>query len=359
MTEVNDTIEVVVFVAGLYSTFIFKKSTRVARPASYLDFQLYTEFQFDRDLEESNLKSGSSREMSLGYELTPETTLRDSSPRIKRGVSSLSSGEDLLSSQEDLYDTARPKEESPAYTIQDSASPTGRNTEPHPQQLTDTPNSDQLIPIVNSLSDTDHQIPELHSQESDHFAENKNAELTKRDRSATNTPNEDLEDVPEQFLEKQEEEKETVILDGEECDDQHLEDEMPHEKIQEVQEEVAASSQRTSASRKDRMKGKEMKKRTAHFCPTAIDPAVTGQTCSVNYQSEVEQETVDDRELEDNVSVPAPPPFLFYQRKKRTETGQADVVVQEASFSTNTGSLRALRPRRSSSVADSKLGPGK
>lgn len=362
------------FVAGLYSTFIFKKSTRVVRPASYFDFQLDTEFQFDRDLEpvRTSPKSDASPEMPIGYELTPETTPRDSSPRIKKSVFSLPSGaEELISSQEELYlfDTARPKEESSVYTtVQDAASsPTGRiNIESHPQQqVTDTPNnSDQFFPFapVDLLSDPQHQ---LHFQEFlDHFAENKSCHLEERDRSARTPPDEDPKGVPEQFLEKQEQNEETMVVvqAGEECDG-HLEDEiMPNEeKVSTMQEEIviAASSQRTAPGRKDRSKRK--KKRTARFCHTVIstpiDPEVTGQiTCSVNYQSEVEQEVVDPEH--ENISVPAPPPFLFYQRKKRTE--KAGPVVQEAGFSTNVAgsTVRALRPRRSSSVGDPKVAPG-
>jgi len=352
------------FVAGLYSTFIFRKSTRVVRPESYLDFQLDSEFQFDRDLEDCNINSDSSPEMSLGYEFAPGTTPRHSSPRIKRRMFSMSPREEFMSSQEDLFDTARPKEESPVYTIPDSASPTGRIETSHPQQVTNTPNSDQFFPVVSLPSDTDHQ---LHFQEIDHVAEHVSADLGERDRSATIPPNLDHEGVQEQ-------DKETVVLADEECD-QLLENELTQEeklfttqeeeenlfttqeeeeKLFTTLEEVAASSRKNSIPKKGRMKGK--KQRTPRLCPTVIDPAVTGQICSVNYQSEVEQEVMDP---EVEVSGPAPPPFRFYQRKKRTETGLSDVVVHEASFSTNTGSLRSLRPRRSSSVGDPKSAPGK
>lgn len=340
------------FVAGLYSTFIFKKSNRVVRPSSYLDYLVSTDgFQFDKDIEKSGLKADSSPEISLEYLLTFESTPQESPPRSKRGVFPLSSGEEHISSPENPSDTARPKAESPPVeTIQDSVSPTGRVCESHPQQVTDTPLFDHFSPTVKVLSDTDHQ---LHFQNLDHFVEEKVSELEERNTSAAAAPEEDFEGV-EEYFERQEEEKETELQAGENCNDQQLEDEMPHEET--VQEEVAASPERASTSKKGK---KKKKKRTARFCTTVIDPAVTGQTCSVNYQSEVEQDVVDDRELEEDLSVPEPPPFQVYQRKKRAEAGLSDVVIQEASFSTNTGSLRALRPRKYSSVVDPKLTPGR
>lgn len=339
------------YVAGLYSTFIFKKSNRVVRPSSYLDYLVSTDgFQFDKDLEKRSLKADSSPEMSLDYLITFESTPQESSPRSKRGVFPLSSGEELICSPEDTSDAARLKMEPPPVgTVQDSVSPTGRVCESHPQ-VTDTPLFDHFSPTVKVLSDTDHQ---LHFQNLDHFVEEKVSELEERNTSAAASPEEDFEGVQEYF-ERQEEEKETELQAGENCDDQHLEDEMPHEET--VQEEVAASPERASTSKKGK---KKKKKRTARFCSTVIDPAVTGQTCSVNYQSEVEQDVVHDRELEDDLSVPEPPPFQVYQRKKRAEAGLSDIVIQEASFSTNTGSLRALRPRKYSSVVDPKLTPGR
>jgi hypothetical protein len=328
-------------VAGLYSTFIFKKSTRVMHPTPSLDFLFDTGYQLDTDSEESSVKSDTAHEMSHGYESNP----KDSTPRIERRAFSQSS-EDELSCQEDLLDTVGAKEESIEPTVNDSITPT-RKIEPYPEQVTDTPNFDQFSPLPqgNLLCDIDH------FEEIDYYAENKSSELEDRDRSGTVTFSEDFEDVFEKFLCEPEQDTESMALAGREQQIEHLEVGQAHD--EKLPEDFAASPQ-TSAPRKDRMNRRRRSCRSAST--TSIDPAVSCQTCSVNYQSEVEQEPVD--ESVDEIPVPAPPPFLFYHRKKRTEIG-VDVVVQEASFSTSTANTRALRPRRSTSAGDTKLTPGK
>ena len=324
------------------------------RPTPSLNFQFDTEFLLDTDPEESCLKTDTAPEMSHGCHLiTPENNPKDLSARIKRRVLSKSS-EDELSCQEDLMDTVRSKEESLELTVNDFTTPV-RKIESYPLEVAGTPICDQFSPLTqgNLLSYIDH------FEEIDFYAENKSSEPEDKDRSATITLSEDFEDVLEKFLSVPEQDTELIALTGrEEQYDEQLEDETAHdEKFLVVPEEFAASPQRSSAPRKDRM---NRRRRTSRNCrsasTTSIVPAVTSLTCSVNYQSEVEQEPVLDEVLE--VSIPAPPPFLFYQRKKRTEIG-SDGVVPEPSFSTNTGSIRALRPRRSSSAGDTKLAPGR
>ncbi|KAG0593021.1 hypothetical protein KC19_1G299000 [Ceratodon purpureus] len=335
-------------VLSLYSTFIFKKSTRIVHPTLSLDFQFNTECQLDTDPEESSLNSDTPTEMSQGYELTPENIPKDSPPRINRTVFSQSS-EDELSCQEDRLDTVRVIEGSPEHTMNDSITP-ARKIESSPQQVIDTPIFEQFSPYAqgNLLSDTDH------FEEIDYFAENKSSELEDRDRSGTVTLSEDFEDVFEKYLSVPEKDTESMALAGREEHDQRLEDGTAHdEEFPILPQEFVASPQSQRTPRKGRMNRRRRTARNRRSASTAsIDPAVIGQTCSVNYQSEVEQEPVDEA-LE--ISVPAPPPFLFYQRKKRSEAG--DGLPQEASFSVNIINTRALRPRRSSSVGDTKSAP--